>query len=96
MTVVHLLKGVINFCIYQNLIYFYGGAFYSNGGVNLNLDKSLIFSDCSLNFCKNGFNKKLTFKKDNLSGEVKINNIFYSNLKFLNFDSLNDNVEIFY
>lgn len=84
------------FCIYQNLIYFYGGAFCSKGGVNLNLDKSLLYDNCSLNFTEGDLKKTVTFKKSNLSGEVKINNVIYSNLKYLNFDNFKENVEIFY
>lgn len=84
------------FCAYQNLIYFYVGGYCDKFGLNLNLDKSLIFDNSQISCFKDKNYKTFIFKNYNLDGEVKINNIMYSNLKFVNFDSIKDNLEIYY
>ena len=88
--------------VYFNLVFYYFGIWKTkNNGAILNQDKSLILENSKIFFNIDN-NKKFLIKnkKENLNNEVKINNIVYSNLKFLNFKNFLDNgkeeVEICY
>lgn len=69
---------------YLNFIYFKLGFFASNSGLNINPDKRLVEQNAivSLKQFKNDVTINMT--KTDLKNEIKIDNIKYTNLKFLN------------
>lgn len=93
---VYLLRQNL-FSVYQNLLYFYFGLFPSEFGANINTDKSLVLKDATTSFEIGGQRILVRFKDFGLKNEVKINNIKYSNLKFLTFNNCKQGeVEILY
>lgn len=74
------------YSVYFNLIFFYFGIWKTqNNAVILNLDKSLILEDSKIFFkIENDKTFLVKNKKENLKNEIKINNVNYTNLKFLN------------
>lgn len=85
------------FNAYQNLLYFYFGIFPNKLGANINTDKSLILKDATTSFEVDKKRVVVRFKNLGLKDEIEINNIKYSNLKFLTFNNYKDaEVEVLY
>lgn len=85
------------FSVYQNLLYFYFGIFPNELGANINVDKSLVLKDATTSFEVAGKRVVVRFKDLGLKNEVEINNIKYSNLKFLTFNNCSQgDVEVLY
>ena len=79
------------------MLYFYFGVFPTKTGVNINIDKDLILNDAVISFMLNGKKSVLQLKNLGLKNEVKINDIRYSNLKFLTLNNFKqEQVDVFY
>jgi len=85
------------YTIYFNLIFYYFGVYPTNIGVSFNSEKSLILDNASISFKVDNTPRILNLKNNSLKNEIKIDDVKYTNLDFLNFNSLQkENLEVFY